>query len=382
MSISDYLEKMKVIQSYILSFITGEDNIEEDYANLLSFLIENNFRDDQYNLKALLYLVVKISDSHNRDSCFFDKIEKILLDLKIEIEKYFSNSEIFNIFKSNKRILLFLIQQKIMTIDKHIIELMLSNKYKIYGYPQYFSPEIYNFISKNKISKNLKNQILNEILKHPPDDFEEKRKSGENDDSLCQMIREDLIDEFLSFVNQNNFSLNSTIKNDSIYETNLFLLQKRKKSKSITLIEYAAFFGSIQIFKYLFLNKADLPNRLMIFAVHGDHPEIIRILEENLENQEEMYLKSFKESIKCHHKDISNYIINNHFQNNEEKIFKNLKASVKYYNYSFIPEKDMKCALFPYLCKYNHYYLVKYTATYMNVELNAKIIFKKKIFFL
>ena len=71
------------------------------------------------------------------------------------------------------------------------------------------------------------------------------------------MIRDDNVVEFITYVNKNNISLNSMIQT-SIYETNSFLLKKqsvlRRNDDGVTLIEYAAFFGSIQIFQYLQMN--------------------------------------------------------------------------------------------------------------------------------
>ena len=63
----------------------------------------------------------------------------------------------------------------------------------------------------------------------------------------------------------------------STFETNIFLLKKKK----ISLIEYAAFYGSVQIFKYLYLNVVEMTPKLWICAIHGYDEEIIHILEEN-----------------------------------------------------------------------------------------------------
>ena len=54
-----------------------------------------------------------------------------------------------------------------------------------------------------------------------------------------------------------------------------------EQENKITLIEYADFFGSIQIFNYLRKNGAELESSLWIYAVHGQNPEIINFLEEN-----------------------------------------------------------------------------------------------------
>ena len=95
--------------------------------------------------------------------------------------------------------------------------------------------------------------------------------------------------------------------NISIFETNPFLI-KRKAS----LIEYAAFFGSIQIFKYLQLNNVELTPSLWLYAIHCNNPEIIHLLEENhVIPEDKSYFECYKESIKCHHNNIANYIKDN-----------------------------------------------------------------------
>ena len=93
------------------------------------------------------------------------------------------------------------------------------------------------------------------------------------------MIQNDSIQDFIIFINKNSYSLSSEI-NQSIYETNNFILKMMKKSK-ITLIEYAAFYGSFQIFQYLKLNNVDLKPSLWLYAIHGKNAEIIQLLENN-----------------------------------------------------------------------------------------------------
>ena len=118
------------------------------------------------------------------------------------------------------------------------------------------------------------------------------------------MIRADSIDDFIIYVNRYNISLSSTI-NSSIFETNSFLL----KNKKTTLIEYAAFFGSIQIFQYLRLNNVILSKRLWLYSIHGKNWELIHLLEEcRVRPENGTFIKCLQESIKCHHNDIANYI--------------------------------------------------------------------------
>ena len=50
----------------------------------------------------------------------------------------------------------------------------------------------------------------------------------------------------------------------------------------------------------------------MLYAIHGNNPEIIRIIEENI-NYKNVYFKPFlQQSIRCHHNDVSKYILDNY----------------------------------------------------------------------
>ena len=102
-----------------------------------------------------------------------------------------------------------------------------------------------------------------------PDNFFEKRKKGENDSYICKLIQNDSVEDFVSHVTKNNYSLRSKIV-PSIYETNSFLIKNSEPS----LIEYAVFFGSIKIFQYLRFNNVDLTQSLWIYTIHGNNPEI------------------------------------------------------------------------------------------------------------
>ena len=145
----------------------------------------------------------------------------------------------------------------------------------------------------------------------------------------------------------------------------------------MTLIEYTCFYGSIQIFNYLRLNNVKLDESLLIYAIHGQNPEIIHILEDetNKVKNEDIYEKCFLESIKCHHVDISNYFLNNYLQENTNNY---INQYLKYYNFLFIqiemfPGKDIDYFVYN-ICQYDYSFLV-------NVLLNniKDTAFNKKI---
>ena len=68
------------------------------------------------------------------------------------------------------------------------------------------------------------------------ENFYEKRREGENDDYLCELIRNNEIKEFITFTEQRNLSLENKIKK-SIFEANQLLTD----AYYITLIEYTLY---------------------------------------------------------------------------------------------------------------------------------------------
>ena len=201
---------------------------------------------------------------------------------------------------------------------------------------EYFAPEIKPFINEEWFMKewieNINSNFYN-FVDNLPEDFYEKRKIGENDEKICQLIQKDSIKDFIVHVHKNSNNLNSSI-NPSIYETNIFLL----KNEGIQLIEYAAFHGSFQIFNYLKLNGVEMSPSLWLYAIHGQNSEIITLLNDNKINPiDESYRECLKESIKCHHNDISEYFLNNYIEETTS-----INDGLKYYNYKYINFNDNK----------------------------------------
>ena len=111
MSIENYVEQMKNIQNCLLEYLDNEDNVEEHFQNLQIIFEEQKIKENKHRIKSLLHLILKIGNNYHRNSTFFQKIEQILLIFIDAIPKYFTSIELFQIFKSNKRILLFFIKK-------------------------------------------------------------------------------------------------------------------------------------------------------------------------------------------------------------------------------------------------------------------------------
>ena len=361
MDTQEYLEKMKIINSTLLTYIENEENSDENFQNLITILQNSNLRINPHEIKSLLYLLSNISDNHHRTPSFFTKIGQVFQIYKEEIKNYFSNFEIFNIFKKNKRTLLLLIEKQILLIDKTITKIMTTPKYKEAKYPLYFLPEIKPFINDS---------LIEELTKEIPENYDEKRKNGENDDHLCELIRNGSIDDFTSFLTQTQIELSSEIK-PSIFETNPFLLNKK-----LTLIEYAAFFGSTSIVKYLNTNCIDISPSLWLYAIHGQNLELIHFLEEKQIYQiDDSYAKALKESIKCHHNEITNYILSTLPATETQTSLKAFSESFKYYNFAYTSDAFVNESSFFNLCYYGYYPLVNILLKIENINVNTKVIF-------
>ena len=164
----------------------------------------------------------KIANNHHRNPYFFEKIEQILLHIREKMTSQLSNTEIFDIFKINKRVSLILIKEKFIEIDQIISQKIEKDNKLKEQYHFYFYPELEEFLDEE--TKEDKKQFAHEISGNNFGLFETKRRKGENDTKICELIRKDSIEEFIILVNKENLALKTKIKT-SIYETNPLLLE-------------------------------------------------------------------------------------------------------------------------------------------------------------
>lgn len=349
-----YLKMMKKLQQTFLDILDNESD-SQDYSPIKEIINESILK-NRYSMTSILKMILKISNNYYRSFNFFQKVEQILLYFKDQIQLFFSNEELFDIFKSNKRILLFLINESLLHIDSSIYEKLRDEKFWKRYYIKYFLNECQQFLSEPLINE-IKNE-LGDIL----NDFEQNRKIGENHNYICILIRNDSIKEFIIYINKTNLQLNSQIP-QSIFETNSFLLKNNP-----TLIEYSAFYGSIQIFQYLRLNNAEYDEKLWFYSIHGKNPEIIHLLEES-EVPFESYEILFGYSVKFFSDEIALYFRNNFLKKElcDDCIF----YPIKFHNYNLMLDNlyndeeiennflaEFKSFNFFCLCKYNYVFFV------------------------
>ena len=383
MDITKYLDEMRNIEEYFQVFLDEEENIEKNLNNLNIKFEDMKIRNNKHDLRLLLHFISSLCDNYYRSPTFYIKIERILQIFKDEIKKFYLNSEIFNIFKQNKRILLFLINEQLLTVDEYVFKKIITSEYIEKKYPQYFAPEIKRIENEKWFPKD---ELAEDLEKGQPDNFNELRNKGENERFICKLIRDDLVEDFITHVNKNSISVNAEI-NPSIYETNSFLLERQNSSEQgITLIEYAAFFGSIQIFTFLKNENARLTPSLWLYVIHSNNAELIHLLEElhiekstTAEEKEKLYIECFKESIKCHHNSIANYFINNYLQSKDANSEETFIQSLEYYNFSFLQNERVNKSSFCHLCHFDYYTIAKDFSTMRDINVNSIVIQNQNI---
>lgn len=104
-----------------------------------------SIKQNKEDITTLFHIIVNISNYHHRTSDFFQKIEQILTFFETDIQQFYTNDEIFSIFKSNKRLLLFLIEKELFKINESIVQIITNGIFKKDKYPFYFYPEIKPF---------------------------------------------------------------------------------------------------------------------------------------------------------------------------------------------------------------------------------------------
>ena len=190
MNVQKIFQEMNEIQNSLLDFLDDEVVDDKKYEDFKILIEKFKIREQRHEFENILHLIAKISNNHHRYPNFIKKIETILTFYKADIENFFSNTEIFNIFKGNKRLLLFLIKTKIIKFDEYIItEITTKIRYLNNYYPLYFLPEIKPFINEKWFPSDIqcnKYDFYSELKKELPEDFEENRQIGENENYLCK----------------------------------------------------------------------------------------------------------------------------------------------------------------------------------------------------
>lgn len=189
--------------------------------------------------------------------------EKNYIDIFSRFADHFTKSDYMRLFNISNAAISFLIDKDKFTTSYIQSKLPTIKHNSLLYLFHYFQA------SNKKFEINSLNEYITESEKQVPFDTQ-----------IAQSIRSDDLDTFQSIISHANVSLLSKIK-WSLFESMHF----RNRENMPTLIEYAAYFGSLNIFKFLVLNQVldsishENLNKLGEFSVIGGNSEIIHIIE-------------------------------------------------------------------------------------------------------
>lgn len=273
----DELNKLKELQNMLLE--VSSDDIEQ----LKEYISSSSYIETKEGLRQLSYSIAIALNSRPLKYQYYLSLISFLVP---QIKAFFTQDEIVDDIFGHNSIRLQLLEEGVIDFTT-IYEYDRSESTFFFFGPEYkkFYPDYFNEHEIEFRNVDLKKHFL-------------LRSEGMNESELAIIIRNDDIESFQSYVSKLNINLNSNIPK-SKYEISFFL------RATTSIIEYAAFYGSLKIFKFLWMNNVSVSDQLREFAVAGGNYDIVHILElKNIKFDADCLNKA----IQYHHNDIVRYI--------------------------------------------------------------------------
>ena len=109
MNLQHYLTVIKSIQTNIIIYLDREDNIEENFQNIIKIFDDEKILENLNKIKLIFHLLLELTNNHYRLLNFFSKIERIFLYFKDSMTVLYKAIElndvkIINLLLSNPNI--------------------------------------------------------------------------------------------------------------------------------------------------------------------------------------------------------------------------------------------------------------------------------------
>ncbi|OHT03023.1 hypothetical protein TRFO_29679 [Tritrichomonas foetus] len=300
----------------------SEDNLQE----YIDFIHKSKYIQSRDNFKNLLIFLANVDHYRPKSN---QCVLRILDSIQIYMTQFhFSSFDLTTIFDSCYHLLYYLFYKGF--IEYSMILLKAKSNQTLFGY---FSEVIRKKSPKDYEEMTKKHPwILRIIEKSDLTDYHNRCLKGFNSDYCLEVIRNDDYDQFIDLLRKNCFDFTSNIPKN-IYMINEHFVP----DDNITYIDYAAFYGSLKIFKFMILEVPYIPKLTQILALNGGHSEIIHILEEKLGKNSYADLKylSFSNIFNFHRYNVISYLRDVH---NFTFPPCALAISVCYYNFKFTKE--------------------------------------------
>lgn len=273
-----FQETIKFVEDNLSFFLKTRESAFLFLWNIKIFTYYN-FTKLKLILDVFLYFSNYLKEVNITDTDVIDTLEDILVDI------YYFYSQNFITLKS-------IIQKSVY-----------NSVYFLYFYPEIDEYD-HEYAEKRKdnILKGNEDHRLEIFLKIILSDIDQHKQNREkifNTLPLHKIIHDDDIDAFQSTLSQNNFNIN--------YNLNLFYYEQILNESKLSLIQIAAIYGSLKIFKFLWIQpNIIIDDSLIYYAIWGRNYEIIHICEGKCSSK-----LALQFSINSHQYEITNYIIEN-----------------------------------------------------------------------
>lgn len=293
----NYVQTIKAIHDQfeeIIQFQNQLNCIQEDTMESIKSIIDNSFIQSREKLSILLRLIQQCTTSRPKS---FELYVDLIMYISHHIQQHFSSFELLNDLIQNNYL-------RYKLFERGLIHLSTV----IYYLKNNHNPVLF-FLFAFEIKENdptsyshywSQSPEYRDVLGHTnPELHRELRSKGLNTQQISQYIRNDDLDQFQFHLSRNNISINTLI-HECQYENRPY------SENALSLIEYAAMFGSINIFKFLLMRNCSLSPDLPMYAIIGGNYEIVHLLEE----QEHFFNKPefLDTAIEFHQNELVEYI--------------------------------------------------------------------------
>ncbi|OHT08892.1 hypothetical protein TRFO_22486 [Tritrichomonas foetus] len=344
--IQNFQRKMISIISCVKSQISSTNQINELFDFFEEISISKHFSLYEAFLRIFVHLSIYFNFPETKEEEIITKRQEIFflvlkeLILKHSLKTSISQLTLFLIFQSNPHFLLFLFEEGIFDVSFLSRKIFIISRKKFSSFQEknlllFLIPEIkklnLKFYGKstNQLSsieeyidtfyEESKGISTTEEDSKNEQEFENhsgNRSKIHSEEEIAKIIRTDDVDYFMEFISRiDNFDLDSKIQ-PSFLENNPDINNSYNyDNQGINILEYSMAFGSINIYRYLLLNKVKYSKESLKYCLIGNNYEILHHLEE--ETKIEFDKNCYLQCIEYYHPEIIEYFLN--YSNDQSK---------------------------------------------------------------
>ena len=312
----------------ILSYDTYQDTVNFllNYKNIF-------FKDHASGIFFFQKIIWEASNNFRNFEIFLD----ICIDFVTEFKRLkFTENELINNCSEFKISIFYFFTKNFFSIQSIVENSFIDNFIFINFLPEIrkYDQEYADLRTKNILADQNNTDIKNDIsflqfVMNNPEEHIINRNLNYNPSYIHKLIRNDEIDEFQYYLSHENIEFNYKIP-FSYYE------RAMTADRDLSLIKAAAIYGSLKIFKFLWMNLDEIEPDLLRYAYFGKNYDIIHTCEETCSHDEvfseSIYLSSH-ELIEYSFEKYKNELIDEDNENyaydeiNDDGYFYNLNCS-------------------------------------------------------